>query len=122
MWRQWPRGCRRPAVPSVLRLRLTPRRAASSAAAYLPRGARLTSIDGGLMRLHSVLLAVGAGFALGCADSPTGITPNSQRPSLIISGQPDAGQHPYVGLLVFDDAEGPAWRCSGSLLSPTVVL
>jgi len=74
------------------------------------------------MRLHYVLLAVGAGIALGCADSPTGTTPNPQRPSLIVSGQPDAGQHPYVGLLVFDDAEGPAWRCSGSLLSATVVL
>ena len=74
------------------------------------------------MRLHYVVLAVGAGLALGCADSPTGITPNPQRPSLITSGQPDAGEHPYVGLLVFDDADGPAWRCSGSLLSPTVVL
>ena len=74
------------------------------------------------MRLHYVLLAVGTGLALGCADSPTAITPNLQRPSLITSGQPDAGQHPYVGLLVFDDADGPAWRCSGSLLSPTVVL
>jgi hypothetical protein len=74
------------------------------------------------MRLHYVLLAAGAGLALGCADSPTSVTPNPQRPSLIISGRPDAGQHPYVGLLVFDDAEGPAWSCSGSLLSPTVVL
>jgi hypothetical protein len=74
------------------------------------------------MRLHYVLLAAGAGLALGCADSSTGVAPNPQRPSLIISGQPDAGEHPYVGLLVFDDAEGPAWRCSGSLLSPTVVL
>ena len=40
----------------------------------------------------------------------------------ITNGQPDAGRHPYVGLLVFDDAAGPSWRCSGSLLSPTVVL
>lgn len=40
----------------------------------------------------------------------------------ITNGEPDAGRHPYVGLLVFDDASGPAWRCSGSLLSPTVVL
>jgi hypothetical protein len=40
----------------------------------------------------------------------------------IINGRPDAGEHPYVGLLVFDDEEGPAWRCSGSLLSPRVVL
>lgn len=40
----------------------------------------------------------------------------------ITNGQPDGDNHPYVGLLVFDDAEGPAWRCSGSLLSPTIVL
>jgi hypothetical protein len=41
----------------------------------------------------------------------------------ITNGQPDNGRHPYVGLIVFDDAPGhPVWRCSGSLLSPTVVL
>jgi secreted trypsin-like serine protease len=40
----------------------------------------------------------------------------------IISGTPDEGAHPYVGLLVFDVDGGPAWRCTGSLLSPTVVL
>ena len=40
----------------------------------------------------------------------------------ITNGQPDAGRHPYVGLAVFDDAAGPAWRCSASLISPTVVL
>ena len=41
----------------------------------------------------------------------------------ITNGQPDNGRHPYVGLLVFDDRPGhPAWRCSGSLLSPTLVL
>src|SRR5512142_1331143 len=41
----------------------------------------------------------------------------------ITHGQPDGGRHPYVGLIVFDDAPGhPAWRCSGSLLTPTVVL
>jgi len=32
------------------------------------------------------------------------------------------GRHPYVGLAVFDDANGPSHRCSASLLSPTVVL
>lgn len=37
-------------------------------------------------------------------------------------GQPDGSGHPYVGLVVFDDADGPAWRCSGTLLSPTVFL
>jgi len=45
----------------------------------------------------------------------------------IKNGQPDGDEHPYVGLLVFDVyVEGvgnvPAWRCTGSLLSPTVVL
>jgi trypsin len=40
----------------------------------------------------------------------------------ITNGEPDAGRHPYVGLLVFDTEDGPAWRCTGSLLSPTIVL
>jgi hypothetical protein len=32
-------------------------------------------------------------------------------------------EHPYVGLIVFYDTEGEfVWRCSGSLLSPTVFL
>ena len=42
--------------------------------------------------------------------------------SAITNGQPDGGAHPYVGLLVFDVNGTPAWRCSGSLISPTVVL
>ena len=43
--------------------------------------------------------------------------------SAITNGQPDGTSHPYVGLLVFDDAPGhPAWRCSGSLLAPNLVL
>jgi hypothetical protein len=43
--------------------------------------------------------------------------------SAITNGQPDGDAHPYVGLLVFDDALGhPAWRCSGSLIAPGVVL
>jgi len=41
----------------------------------------------------------------------------------ITNGQPDGDNHPYVGLLVFDVAPGvPGWRCSGALISPTVVL
>ena len=37
-------------------------------------------------------------------------------------GEPDGDGHPYVGLLIFDAGGGPAWRCTGTLLSPTVVL
>lgn len=42
--------------------------------------------------------------------------------SAITWGVPDNGEHPYVGLIIFDDINGPAWRCSGTLVSPTVVL
>jgi len=41
----------------------------------------------------------------------------------ITNGQSDDNHHPYVGLLVFDSAPGiPGWRCSGTLIAPTVVL
>jgi hypothetical protein len=41
----------------------------------------------------------------------------------ITHGQPDGNAHPYVGLMVALDKDGvPLWRCSGSLLSPTVFL
>ena len=41
----------------------------------------------------------------------------------ITNGEPDGGNHPYVGLLVFDYAPGePGWRCSGALIAPNVVL
>ena len=41
--------------------------------------------------------------------------------SAITGGQPDGNQHPNVGLLVFYTPEG-RFRCSGTLISPTVVL
>jgi hypothetical protein len=41
----------------------------------------------------------------------------------VTNGQPDGDDHPYVGSLVFDFAPGtPGWRCSGALISPTVVV
>jgi secreted trypsin-like serine protease len=43
--------------------------------------------------------------------------------SAIRYGEPDDGEHPYVGLMVALDDEGsPLWRCSGTLVSPTVFL
>ncbi len=51
--------------------------------------------------------------------------------SAITNGQPDAGEHPYVGQLFFYDPAYPDSRfndpggwfnCSGTLISPTVVL
>lgn len=41
----------------------------------------------------------------------------------ITDGQPDGNNHPFVGLMVAQDTYGrPMWRCSGTLLSPTVFL
>ncbi|MBN2555203.1 MAG: trypsin-like serine protease [Anaerolineales bacterium] len=43
--------------------------------------------------------------------------------SAITYGESDDGQHPYVGLLGFYDGDGEwMWRCSGTMISPTVVL
>ncbi|HET7770202.1 MAG TPA: trypsin-like serine protease [Chloroflexota bacterium] len=43
--------------------------------------------------------------------------------SAVTDGQLDGNGHPYVGLMVAQDAKGsPLWRCSGTLLSPTLFL
>jgi hypothetical protein len=41
----------------------------------------------------------------------------------VTSGELDGDGHPYVGLMVAQDADGnPLWRCSGTLISPTLYL
>ncbi len=41
----------------------------------------------------------------------------------VTDGELDGDGHPYVGLMIADDANGnPLWRCSGTLLSPTLFL
>ncbi|MDP1547573.1 MAG: trypsin-like serine protease [Anaerolineales bacterium] len=42
--------------------------------------------------------------------------------SAITDGELDGDGHPHVGLLIFDIGGVPQWRCSGTLLSPTVLL
>jgi V8-like Glu-specific endopeptidase len=43
--------------------------------------------------------------------------------SAVTDGELDGEGHPYVGLMVAQDEEGnPLWRCSGTLLSPTLFL
>lgn len=75
------------------------------------------------MNPRRILTAAVLLVSIACADRPSPVAPlENTQPSLITFGQPDQGAHPYVGLLVFDDADGPAWGCTGSLLSPTVVL
>jgi len=87
-----------------------------------------------MKRTTFALAAVLCGFGLaatGCAVEAGEDTGTSQ--SAITDGQPDGDAHPGVVLLLVDacyeyDANhecvvtGPAWRCSATLLSPTVVL
>ena len=41
----------------------------------------------------------------------------------ITHGDLDGDDHPYVGLMVAQDVDGnPLWRCSGTLISPTLYL
>jgi hypothetical protein len=41
----------------------------------------------------------------------------------VTNGEPDNAAHPFVGLMIADDAAGnPLWRCTGTLISPTVFL
>lgn len=41
----------------------------------------------------------------------------------ITYGEPDAGEHPYVGLMIFFDPNEPGWfSCSGTLLDATTFL
>lgn len=41
----------------------------------------------------------------------------------VTDGELDGNGHPYVGLMVAQDATGaPLWRCSGTLIAPTVFL
>ena len=43
--------------------------------------------------------------------------------SAITYGQPDAGEHPYVGFMIFFDPSEPGWfSCSGTLLDETTFL
>jgi V8-like Glu-specific endopeptidase len=40
----------------------------------------------------------------------------------VTDGQPDGNAHPYIVLLLMEVGGQPAFRCSGTLLSPTVLL
>ena len=65
-----------------------------------------------MKRLRLALLGVVATLLLTAAPA-----------SAITYGQPDDGEHPYVGFMIFFDPVDPGWfSCSGTLLNPTVFL
>lgn len=66
------------------------------------------------MRKKTLLAAVMAMLVLMLAVSPA---------AAVTDGELDGDGHPYVGLMVAQTADGtPLWRCSGTLMSPTVFL
>ncbi len=66
------------------------------------------------MRKQTLVVAVSLVMILMLVVSPVGA---------VTDGELDGEGHPYVGLMVAQDADGnPLWRCTGTLLSPTLFL
>jgi secreted trypsin-like serine protease len=66
-------------------------------------------------------LAAFCGGLLGCDRAVTNL-PASDRPSFVTYGSLDGNTHPAVVLIIMDVAGEPAFRCSGTLIAPKVVL
>ncbi|MBC7307731.1 MAG: trypsin-like serine protease, partial [Dietzia sp.] len=60
----------------------------------------------------AVAFAAALGLSVGAAAPAAAIT----------NGTPDGDAHPYVGIMIAYQDEVPRWRCSGTLVSPTVFL
>src|ERR671926_1544910 len=74
------------------------------------------------MRARLMTFAATAGLALLACGGPSTSPPTSTRSEAITNGTLDGNAHPAVVLVVMDVAGQPAFRCSGTLISPTVVL
>ena len=59
---------------------------------------------------------------LACDQAPTTHPLAPDRPSLITNGTVDQNAHPAVVLIIMDIGGQPAFRCSGTLIAPKVVL
>jgi len=70
-------------------------------------------------------IAIMSGAVLAACDSSSTTRPQvapTDQPSRIIFGTVDGNAHPAVGLIVMDVGGQPAFRCSGTFLSPTIFL
>ena len=75
------------------------------------------------MQLRSTLLALSSISLLAC-DTPSTAPIEQIKPlrASITDGTLDGNRHPAVVLIIFDVDGAPAWRCSGTLIAPKVVL
>lgn len=70
-----------------------------------------------------LLFSLAAALAIGaCSDAPTTTSDTGNDPSFITNGQLDGNAHPAVVLVIMDIGGQPAFRCSGTLIAPKVVL
>jgi secreted trypsin-like serine protease len=67
-------------------------------------------------------LALACLIPLACDKAPTTQLLAPDRASRITNGELDQNAHPAVVLIVMDIGGRPAYRCSGTLIAPTVVL
>jgi hypothetical protein len=65
-----------------------------------------------LMKIQALLLSILSSLTIAVINPASAVT----------DGELDGEGHPHVGLLIFDQGGGPAWRCTGTLLSPTILL
>lgn len=76
--------------------------------------------------LPTVALGATLLFALAACDAASSDAAPDLAPATlanVTNGEIDGDGHPFVGLMVADDASGnPMWRCSGALISSTVFL
>ena len=75
------------------------------------------------MKTRALLSVVLAGAMLSACDRTTTAPLTApDRPSRITNGSVDGAGHPAVVLIVMDVAGSPAFRCSGTLIAPKLVL
>jgi V8-like Glu-specific endopeptidase len=74
------------------------------------------------MSRHLLCTVAAALMLAACNDAPTSNSSNTQDPSFITSGTLDGNRHPATVLIIMDVDGAPAFRCSGTLIAPKVVL
>lgn len=74
------------------------------------------------MRMRIALPLAAASLLLAACDATVVDPVSTPEPTLMKHGQLAGSSHPAVVLIIADVGGSPAWRCSGTLISPTVVL
>ena len=69
-----------------------------------------------------LLMTLVAGLVLSGCGTDSSMSTGIERPSLVTRGTPTGAAHPEVVLILMEENGAPAYRCTGTLISPTLVL